>query len=178
VGTDARAHGWRRRAGPWTPASARPHAHRLSTPPRSQDTLTGAIKSSGVDLDSAAKTAATAAKAATDGAAAAKPLLEQAATFLTTADPLTLGEYGLGGLALYLLSPALLGSFVGGLRGYAGDLSAVQALEAINSGDAVIIDIRTEARGAPRGRGRRAWGVKEEAGGGGGACVRGVCVCV
>ena len=40
-----------------------------------QDTLTGAIKSSGVDLDTVAKTTATVAKTATDGATAATPFL-------------------------------------------------------------------------------------------------------
>lgn len=60
---------------------------------------------------------------------------------------MTLAQYGLGGLALYLLSPALGGALLGGLRGYAGDINAVQALEAINrEGNAVIVDIRSLVR--------------------------------
>jgi hypothetical protein len=68
----------------------------------------------------------------------------QAAAFLSSASPLELGEYGLGALALYLLAPPLLGGVAGGLRGYAGDITAVQALDALNSGDTLIVDIRTE----------------------------------
>ncbi|KAI8465256.1 MAG: hypothetical protein J3K34DRAFT_454792 [Monoraphidium minutum] len=109
-----------------------------------QETLTGAIKSSGVDIDTVAKSTATAAKAATEGATAAKPLLQQALTFLSSSDPATLAQYGLGGIAVYLLSPMLLGGVAGGLRGYAGDIGAVSALEAVGRGDAVIVDIRTE----------------------------------
>ncbi|KAI8472055.1 MAG: hypothetical protein J3K34DRAFT_415554 [Monoraphidium minutum] len=112
--------------------------------PLVQDTLTGAIKSSGVDLNKVAGTAATAAKAASDGAVAAKPIVESALNFLTTSDPVTLAQFGLGGTVAYLLAPALLGGLAGGLRGYAGDINAVSALEAINDGNAVIVDIRTE----------------------------------
>lgn len=46
-----------------------------ASPP--QDTLTGVAKSTGIDLDVVAKTTATAAKTATDGAVAAKPVVEQ-----------------------------------------------------------------------------------------------------
>ncbi|KIZ04855.1 hypothetical protein MNEG_3102 [Monoraphidium neglectum] len=109
-----------------------------------QDTLTGVVKSSGVDLDAVAKTGANVAKTATDGAVAAKPVLEQILSFLSSSSPVELAEYGLGAVALYLLSPLLLGGLLGGIRGYAGDITAVQALEAINGdSNAVIVDIRT-----------------------------------
>lgn len=56
-----------------------------------------------------------------------------------------LAEYGLGAVALYYLAPFLLGSVFGSLRGYAGEVSAAQALDLVaNDGGAVIIDIRTE----------------------------------
>lgn len=66
------------------------------------------------------------AKTATDGATAAQPFLASLWTFITTTQPVLLVEYGLGAYAFYLLSPLLLGGLFGGLRGYAGDLSAVQ----------------------------------------------------
>lgn len=56
-----------------------------------------------------------------------------------------LAEYGLGAAALYYLAPALLGGFVGSLRGFAGEVTAAQALDLVGSdGGAVLIDIRTE----------------------------------
>jgi hypothetical protein len=59
----------------------------------------------------------------------------------------TLAEYGLGAIALYYLTPALLGGFVGSLRGFAGEVTAAQALDLLASdGSAVLIDIRTEVR--------------------------------
>lgn len=58
-----------------------------------------------------------------------------------------LAEYGLGAAALYYLAPALLGGFVGSLRGYAGEVTAAQALDLLGSdGSAVLIDLRTEVR--------------------------------
>lgn len=59
-----------------------------------------------------------------------------------------LAEYGLGAIALYYLTPALLSGFVGSLRGFAGEVTAAQALDLLASdGSAVLIDIRTEVRG-------------------------------
>jgi hypothetical protein len=56
-----------------------------------------------------------------------------------------LAEYGLGALALYYLAPALAGGLFGSLRGYAGEVTAAQALDIVGSdGGAVIVDIRTE----------------------------------
>lgn len=56
-----------------------------------------------------------------------------------------LAEYGLGAVALYYLAPFLLGGVFGSLRGYAGEVTAAQALDLVaNDGSAVIIDIRTE----------------------------------
>ncbi|GBF99725.1 hypothetical protein Rsub_12438 [Raphidocelis subcapitata] len=111
-----------------------------------QETLTAAVKSGGVDVDAVQSAAAAAAKTAVDGAAAAQPFLQKAAEFVATSEPLALAEYGAGAVALYLLSPTLLGALVGGLRGYAGDVNAISALESINAdGNAVVVDIRTAA---------------------------------
>jgi hypothetical protein len=58
-----------------------------------------------------------------------------------------LAEYGLAAAALYYLGPALLGGLFGSLRGFAGEVTAAQALDLIGSdGGAVLIDIRTEVR--------------------------------
>jgi hypothetical protein len=77
----------------------------------------------------------------------------QILSFLSSSSPVELAEYGLGAVALYLLSPLLLGGLLGGIRGYAGDITAVQALEAINGdSNAVIVDIRTPVRAHARAR--------------------------
>lgn len=56
-----------------------------------------------------------------------------------------LAEYGVGAVALYYLAPLLLGSFFGSLRGFAGEVTAAQALDMVGSdGSTVIIDIRSE----------------------------------
>jgi len=70
-----------------------------------------------------------------------------------------LAEYGLGALAFYYLGPALLGAAFGSLRGFAGEVTAAQALDLVGSdGSAVIIDIRTEVSGrGGQGRARRTW---------------------
>jgi len=113
--------------------------------PLVQDTVQSAFKSTGVDVDSFSKTTSVVTKTASEGVTAAKPLLSQAITFLTTTEPVVLAEYGLGAIALYYLTPALLGGFVGSLRGYAGEVTAAQALDLLASdGSAVLIDIRTE----------------------------------
>lgn len=110
-----------------------------------QDTVQSAFKSTGVDVDSISKTTSVVTKTAEEGVTAAKPFLSQAINFLTTTEPVLLAEYGLGALALYYLTPALLGGFVGSLRGFAGEVTAAQALDLLASdGSAVLIDIRTE----------------------------------
>ncbi|KAF8068332.1 Calcium sensing receptor [Scenedesmus sp. PABB004] len=109
------------------------------------DSLQSAIKGAGVDVDSLQRTTAVAAKTATEAATTAQPFLTKAYTFLTTTEPVLLAEYGLGALALYYLAPVLAGGLFGSLRGYAGEVTAAQALDLVGSdGGAVIIDIRTE----------------------------------
>jgi rhodanese-related sulfurtransferase len=109
------------------------------------DTVQSAFQATGVDMNSISKTTSVVTKTANEGVTAAKPLVAQAINFLTTSDPVTLAEYGLGAIALYYLTPALLGGFVGSLRGFAGEVTAAQALDLLASdGSAVLIDIRTE----------------------------------
>ncbi len=53
-------------------------------------------------------------------------------------------------MALYYLTPSLLGALFGSLRGFAGEITAAQSLDVLASdGNAVLIDIRTEARHPP-----------------------------
>eukprot|EP00775_Hariotina_reticulata_P005852 gene5852-6093_t len=110
-----------------------------------KESLTSAVNASGVDVNSLSRTTAVVSKTATEGVTAAQPFVSKAITFLTTTEPVVLAEYGLGALALYYLGPALLGAAFGSLRGFAGEVTAAQALDLVGSdGSAVIIDIRTE----------------------------------
>lgn len=110
-----------------------------------KDSLQSAINSVGVDVDSISRTTNVVTKTATEGATAAQPFISKALTFLTTTEPVLLAEYGLGAVALYYLAPYLVGGLFGSLRGFAGEVTAAQALDLVGSdGSAVLIDIRTE----------------------------------
>ena len=84
------------------------------------------------------------------------PSVDDVTGFFSTASPTELAEAGAGAVALYLLSPALLGAFGGVLRGYAGSVRPVEAYDAVTSGKCVIVDIRQDTgRGeikVPRGK--------------------------
>ena len=84
------------------------------------------------------------------------PTVDDVAGFLSDATPTELAEVGAGAVALYLLSPALLGALGGVLRGYAGSVRPVEAYDAVTSGKCVIVDIRQDTgRGeikVPRGK--------------------------
>ncbi|GAB4821917.1 hypothetical protein N2152v2_008963 [Parachlorella kessleri] len=120
--------------------------------PSVKASLTDAQKAvAGVVDPSAIKQVTTTAEAAVSSA---KPWVDQATYFLTHTDPVSLGEYGLGLLALYYLAPPLLKATFGALRGFAGEVSPAAALDALSSGGgAVLLDIRTarekEAAGLP-----------------------------
>lgn len=74
----------------------------------------------------------------------------QAITFVTTTEPLLLGEYALGLVAAWYLTPPLLKLAAGALRGYAGDVTPAAALTAVES------DVRAVAlRGWDAGPGWR-----------------------
>jgi rhodanese-related sulfurtransferase len=110
-----------------------------------KDSLSSAFTATGVDVDSIQRTTDVVQKTATEGVSAAQPFLSKFITFITTTEPVILAEYGLGAVALYYLAPVVLGGFFGSLRGYAGEVTAAQALDLVaNDGSAVIVDIRTE----------------------------------
>jgi len=114
------------------------------TAPVVTDTLQSALRSTGVDFGTLKSTTGTLAKTAEEGAAVATPFVTKVANFLTTAEPTTLAELGVGAVALYYLGPGLLGAAFGSLRGFAGEISAAQALDTLSEGNTVLIDIRTE----------------------------------
>eukprot|EP00878_Enallax_costatus_P000403 GHUV01000492.1.p1 GENE.GHUV01000492.1~~GHUV01000492.1.p1 ORF type:complete len:402 (+),score=171.48 GHUV01000492.1:78-1283(+) len=110
-----------------------------------KDSLSSAFTATGVDVNSITRTTNVVSKTATEGVEAAQPFLSKAINFITTTEPVVLAEYGLGAVALYYLAPLLLGGVFGSLRGYAGEVTAAQALDLVaNDGSAVLIDIRTE----------------------------------
>eukprot|EP00879_Flechtneria_rotunda_P001047 GHRR01001184.1.p1 GENE.GHRR01001184.1~~GHRR01001184.1.p1 ORF type:complete len:429 (+),score=162.31 GHRR01001184.1:83-1288(+) len=110
-----------------------------------KDSVTSAFKTTGVDVDGLQRTTEVVSKTANEGVTAAQPLLSKVINFVTTTEPVVLAEYGLGAVALYYLAPVVLGGVFGSLRGFAGEVTAAQALDlvATDSG-AVLIDIRTE----------------------------------
>ena len=76
---------------------------------------------------------------------AAVGVWRQVSAFLTSTEPVALAQYGLGAVALFYLAPPLLGAFFGGLRGFAGEITAAQALDLLGSdSNTVLINIRTE----------------------------------
>jgi len=118
------------------------------------DALAAGAKATGVDVDALGGAARGAAGLASAGAAAAAPAAGKVASFLADKDPLTLGGYALAAAAASLVAPALAGALAGGLRGYAGDVTPVQALDLLaTDGSAVLVDVRTarekESAGVP-----------------------------
>lgn len=83
----------------------------------------------------------TAVRTATD---VATPAVKTSISFLTTTEPIVLGYYAVGAVGLYFFGPTLLSFLIGAARGYAGDISAAGALDAVmKSGKAFLLDIRT-----------------------------------
>ena len=103
-----------------------------------------ALASSGLDT-SAISSGAKAAVATTEQAAeVAKPFVDQAIQFLTTTEPVLLGEYALGLVAAFYLGPPIIKLTLEALRGYAGEVTPAAALDVLSSdGGAVLLDIRT-----------------------------------
>lgn len=100
---------------------------------------TTALKASGVDVD-------TVAKVTKQGAGIAEqtlnPVAKSAVQFVTTSSPETILTYGavLGGV---ILTSGIWGPLVSkSFRGYAGDMTAVFALDRISQGNALVVDIR------------------------------------
>ena len=115
-----------------------------------------AIKAKGIDVEPVAGVVGKAATVVAGAASSVLPTVDDVAGFLSDATPTELAEVGAGAVALYLLSPALLGVLGGILRGYAGSVRPVEAYDAVTSGKCVIVDIRQDTgRGeikVPRGK--------------------------
>jgi hypothetical protein len=122
-----------------------------------------------VIVDGAKKATDTASEALTS----AKPVVDSTVSTLSSTSPVVLGEYALGLLALYYLvrlchdpeqrvlpvikitfihcsvdgsvqqGPGIIKGVFGSFRGYAGNITAAGALDAVsNDGNTIIIDIR------------------------------------
>lgn len=76
-----------------------------------QNTVSDVLESTGVDLSAVSNAAGTVSDVAGTAVSAATPLARSVAEALASSDPLTLGEYALGAVALYYLTPAFFGLF-------------------------------------------------------------------
>lgn len=116
--------------------------------------VTSAIENTGIDLNAVTSTTSTVVKVASEQAAAASPLVTKVVTFLSGQQPTLIAEAAVGFAAIYVITPVLFKGLVGSVRGFAGELTAVKALDVINNeGNVVLVDIRTarekEASGLP-----------------------------
>ena len=102
---------------------------------------TGALKQQGVDVAPVVSVVETTGKSAVD---AALPIGKQALEYVSTASAGELGLLAIGAYVAYLTLPGVLGVFAGAARGYAGDVSALEAYEMVLSGNTNIIDLRSE----------------------------------
>jgi rhodanese-related sulfurtransferase len=101
----------------------------------------GALKQQGVDVAPVVSVVETTGKSAVD---AALPIGKQALEYVSTASAGELGLLAIGAYVAYLTLPGVLGVFAGAARGYAGDVSALEAYEMVLSGNTNIIDLRSE----------------------------------
>ncbi len=69
------------------------------------------LESTGVDLSAVTDVAGTVSDVAGSAVSAATPVARGLAEVLANSDPVTLGEYTLGAVALYYLTPAFFGAF-------------------------------------------------------------------
>ncbi|XP_050237330.1 calcium sensing receptor, chloroplastic [Mercurialis annua] len=106
-----------------------------------------AIQSSGIDTEpvlSAAKTAADAAQQTSNVIVGMKPVASSTVESILSAEPVvivgTAGAIFLG----YLLLPPVLSAISFNLRGYKGELTPAQTLDAICTKNYVMVDIRSE----------------------------------
>ncbi|GMH40712.1 hypothetical protein BSKO_08616 [Bryopsis sp. KO-2023] len=108
----------------------------------------------GINVEVIKSGAGTAAKTTGDIVTAATPTAKGFFNFLTTSDPIVLGEYGLALAVLYFFGPSILAGLFDSLKGFAGDVSAPTALDSVETNrKAFIIDIRSmgekEKNGVP-----------------------------
>lgn len=74
-----------------------------------------------------------------------RPAFNSALTFVTTTPPDELAKYAAIAVGTYYLAPPVLGVVFGGLRGYAGDISAPAALDLVSTrNNTYIIDLRSD----------------------------------
>lgn len=74
-----------------------------------------------------------------------RPTLNRVVDFVSSTPAPLLAEYALGGLVAYWLAPPVLRLLGGGLRGYAGDVSAPAALDLVATRrNTFIVDLRSE----------------------------------
>lgn len=111
--------------------------------------LNSTLKDSGVDVAPAVDIAK---KVIAESPAVYEKTLPVVQEFLSN-DPIVLAQYGAATLAAYILLPVVGEVVVGGIRGYAGDLRAPEALDLlVSDSSACMLDIRltdeVEAKGA------------------------------
>lgn len=105
---------------------------------------TKALDASGLSAKTVSDTTSVVTKTAATATQTVSPYATQLFNFLASKDPVTLGEYALGVVALYYLAPPVLGLLGGSLRGYAGELTPATALDGlVSESGVVLIDIRT-----------------------------------
>ncbi|KAG2494454.1 hypothetical protein HYH03_007506 [Edaphochlamys debaryana] len=117
--------------------------------PAISSTVTDVLTSTGVDFSKFGAAADKVVDVTETAVSAASPVARSLADVLTTTEPVLLGEYALGAVALWYLTPAFFGLF----RGYAGNVTAAVALDTVANESAILIDIRParekEASGVP-----------------------------
>ena len=121
----------------------------------------GLLRDQGVDLAPAGDALGAARDALDAAAGAVLPPLQGAAAFVQGQDPQALLQLGIALAAAYYVVPPVLGKFGEFARGYKGGISPTEALAAVNSSGAVLIDVRPgeekERGGLPEIKKRRAY---------------------
>mmetsp|Transcript_10651 Transcript_10651/g.22902 ORF Transcript_10651/g.22902 Transcript_10651/m.22902 type:complete len:382 (-) Transcript_10651:495-1640(-) len=103
------------------------------------------LAETGVDVKAISSTTSTVAATASKAATTVVPFVSKVADVVSQSDPVTLVEAGLAGAVLLYLTPAILGAVGGSLRGFAGEVTAANALDMVaSSGDSLLIDIRIQ----------------------------------
>ncbi|CAI5944932.1 unnamed protein product [Closterium sp. NIES-64] len=110
-----------------------------------------ALQDSGVDVApvvEAARTAASVADGVTDSTGraitAVTPYATSTVDLISSADPTALSIAAGGLFGLYLLLPSIGRGIAYSFRGYAGELTAAQALDVLEREESVLVDVRSE----------------------------------
>ncbi|CAI5498819.1 unnamed protein product [Closterium sp. Naga37s-1] len=110
-----------------------------------------ALQDSGVDVApvvEAARTAASVADGVSDSTGraitAVTPYATSTVDLISSADPTALSIAAGGLFGLYLLLPSIGRGIAYSFRGYAGDLTAAQALDVLEREESVLVDVRSE----------------------------------